>query len=126
MELHGLATMAHIKRNKRWLAKYKWADGSIHCNFCVLDNTRMFDFARKFGFLSNTPFLREESSFLQEVQQKLDRYNNNIKEGSQEYVQLCYYESQDDSLSAYYYLFIFRIFYQSVYISIVPDAQPVS
>lgn len=115
------------KRNKRWLAKYKWADGSIHCNFCVLDNTRMFDFARKFGFLSNTPFLREESSFLQEVQQKLDRYNNNIKEGSQEYVQLCYYESQDDSLSAYYYLFIFRdgtVFYDNPGMSSAEKAYP--
>ena len=76
------------------MAKYKWPDGSIHCNLCVLDNMREVEVARKFGRLWDSAFLREEGLFLQEIQQKLDRYNNNMREGAQEYVQLRY----DDDL----------------------------
>ena len=98
-------------RNNSRLAKYRWPDGSIHCDFCVLDNCVNIDTYHKFGLLSisMSAILKKEKLFLQEVQEKLDRYNNNMREGSQEYVQLCYYEySLGDSSHAYYDLFIFR------------------
>ena len=116
------------RRNKSWLAKYKWPDGSIHCDFCILDNMREFEFTRKFGFLWNSPFLREEGLFMQEIQQKLDRYNNNMREGSQEYVQLCYYKySWSDNRDTYYDLFIFRdgaIFFDNPDTSSAREAFP--